>query len=63
MDKKPTPRLGKAHCKAHAEAYLRAGWRLRAEFREPGYDEPAEYFFEWPGDSEPVRPEFLPKRD
>jgi hypothetical protein len=63
LDKKPKPRLAKVRSKAHAEAYLHAGWRLRTEFRAPGDSEPYEYLLEWPNESEPLRPDFPPKRD
>jgi len=60
-DKKPIPRMAKAHSKLVADEYLRLGWTLRREFfateekDESGYiDEPYEYFFEWCQNTDPV---------
>jgi len=48
------PRMAKAHSKQVADEYLRLGWTLCSESRVPGYDEPAEYYFEWQRTDEPI---------
>jgi hypothetical protein len=48
------PHMAKAHSKLVADEYLRLGWTLCSESRMPGYDEPAEYYFEWRRADEPV---------
>jgi hypothetical protein len=47
--------MAKAHSKLIADEYLRLGWTLNHEFREPEDDEPYEYLFEWKRDGEPTQ--------
>jgi len=55
----PLP-MAKAHCRAHAAAYVEAGWKLRTEFfaDPPLDDEPCEYLLVWEAEGPPVRPAF-----
>lgn len=46
--------LAKAHSQLVAHEYLRLGWTLVHEFREPPVAEPYEYLFEWQRGGEPV---------
>ena len=48
------PRMAKAHSKQVADEYLRLGWTLCSESRVAGFDEPAEYYFEWQRTDEPI---------
>jgi len=49
--------LAKLHSKRLVDEYVRVGWRVTLEFREPGDDEPYEIILDWPGPGEPVYPE------
>jgi hypothetical protein len=50
---KNRPRFAKAHSQLVADEYVRLGWTLRKELREPEDDEPYEYLFEWCNEDEP----------
>lgn len=60
---KAKPRMAKAHSKQVADEYLRLGWTLRREFRNPADAEPYEYFFEWLREDEPVSIDWSRFRD
>jgi hypothetical protein len=47
-------RLAKAHSRLVADEYLRLGWTLVHEFREPPQNEQYEWLFEWRRIDEPV---------
>ncbi len=49
-----TPRLAKAHSKLIADELSHLGWELVTEFRAESDEEPYEYLFRWPNDSEPI---------
>ena len=47
-------RLEIVYSRAHADEYLRQGWKLLSEFREEGAEEPYLYILEWQHDSRPA---------
>lgn len=47
-------RRAKAHSRQVADEYLRLGWTLCSVSGVEGCDEPAEYYFEWQRDDEPI---------
>jgi hypothetical protein len=56
MDEPPKRPVNVVHSEGHADALIRAGWRLRTMLRAPGDEEPYEYVLEWPHESEPAYP-------
>jgi hypothetical protein len=54
------PLMAKAHSKQVADEYLKLGWTLCSESRVAGFDEPAEYYFEWQRADAPMATQSAP---